>query len=97
MISKIDDSQRINWHSHNYYESKYTHAYIHIPLITNEHANMLVYMDNQLHIQHYGINEAWIINTQHNHAVNNKNGNARYHALVLANFEDPKFNALFLD
>jgi hypothetical protein len=97
MISKVDNSQRINWHSHNYYESKYTHAYIHIPLITNEHANMLVYMDNQLHIQHYGINEAWIINTQHNHAVNNKNGNARYHALVLANFEDPKLNALFLD
>jgi hypothetical protein len=54
-------------------------------------------MDNQLHIQHYGINEAWIINTQHNHAVNNKNGNARYHALILANFEDPKLNALFLD
>lgn len=97
MISCVEDSQRINWHSHNYYETEYTHAYLHIPLFTSKHANMLVYLDNQLYVQHYGFNEAWIINTQHNHAVNNKNGPARYHALVLANFEDPKFNALFLD
>lgn len=97
MISRVDNSQRINWHSHNYYETEYTHAYLHIPLITNKHANMLVYMDNQLHVQHYGFNEAWVINTQHNHAVNNKNGEARYHVLCLANFEDPKLNALFLD
>lgn len=91
MISRIDDSQRINWHSHNYYETEYTHAYLHIPLITNENANMLVYMDDELHVQHYAFNEAWVINTQHNHAVNNKNGAARYHVLCLANFEDPKF------
>lgn len=97
MISRVDESQRINWHSHNYYETQYTHAYLHIPLITNENANMLVFMDNELHVQHYAFNEAWIINTQHNHAVNNKDGAPRYHALVLANFEDPKFNALFLD
>lgn len=97
MISRVDSSQRINWHSHNYYETEYTHAYLHIPLITNQYANMLVYMDDQLHVQHYGINEAWIINTQHNHAVNNVNGATRYHLLCLANFEDPKFNALFLD
>lgn len=97
MISRVEENQRINWHSHNYYETEYTHAYLHIPLITNENANMLVYMDNQLHIQHYGFNEAWIINTQHNHAVNNKNGSVRYHVLCLANFEDPKFNALLLD
>jgi hypothetical protein len=94
MISRIDDSQRINWHSHNYYETEYTHAYLHIPLITNENAQMLVYMDNELHVQHYSFNQAWIINTQHNHAVNNKNGSARYHVLCLANFEDPKFAAL---
>ena len=97
MISKVDASERINWHSHNYYEPKYTHAYLHIPLITSKEANMLVYMDHQLHVQHYGVNEAWIINTQHNHAVNNVNGITRYHILVLANFEDPKFNALLLD
>lgn len=97
LISKVEKNQRINWHSHNYYETKYTHAYLHIPLITNKNANMLVYMDNDLHIQHYGFNEAWIINTQHNHAVNNFNGEDRYHILCLANFEDPKFNALFLD
>lgn len=96
MISRIDDKQRINWHSHNYYETEYTHAYLHIPLITNENANMLVYMDNKLHVQHYAFNEAWIINTQHNHAVNNKNGTARYHVLCLANFEDPKFAKFLL-
>jgi hypothetical protein len=97
MISRIDENQRINWHSHNYYETIYTHAYLHIPLITNKYANMLVYMDGKLHIQHYAFNEAWIINTQHNHAVNNYKGATRYHILVLANFEDPKFNELFLD
>jgi hypothetical protein len=97
MISRVNSNERINWHSHNYYESTYTHAYLHIPLITNIDANMLVYMDNELFIQHYGFNEAWIINTQHNHAVNNVNGADRYHVLCLANFEDPKFNALFLD
>jgi len=97
MISRVDDSQRINWHSHNYYETTYTHAYLHIPLITTTDAEMLVYMDDMVFDQHYGLNQAWIINTQHNHAVNNKNGNARYHILCLANFEDPKFNALFLD
>jgi hypothetical protein len=96
MISRIDDRQRINWHSHNYYETEYTHAYLHIPLITNENANMLVYMDDELHVQHYGFNEAWIINTQHNHAVNNKNGAARYHVLCLANFKDPKFAEFLL-
>lgn len=96
MISRIDDRERINWHSHNYYETEYTHAYLHIPLITNDSANMLVYMDGKLHIQHYGFNEAWIINTQHNHAVNNKKGTARYHLLCLANFEDPKFAKLLL-
>ena len=96
MISRIDGSQRINWHSHNYYETTYSHAYLHIPLITNKNANMLVYMDNELHIQHYGFNEAWIINTQHNHAVNNKNGQDRYHILCLANFEDPKFAQFLL-
>jgi hypothetical protein len=97
MISRVADNQRINWHSHNYYETEYTHAYLHIPLITSKHTSMLVYMDEKLHVQHYGFNEAWIINTQHNHAVNNKNGTIRYHVLCLANFEDPKFNALFLD
>jgi hypothetical protein len=96
MISRIDNSQRINWHSHNYYETTYTHGYLHIPLITNENANMLVYMDDEIHVQHYGFNEAWIINTQHNHAVNNKNGSVRYHVLCLANFEDPKFAKFFL-
>lgn len=97
MISRVEQSQRINWHSHCSYEKYYTHAYLHIPLVTNENANMLVYMDNKLHIQHYAENEAWIINTQHNHAVNNKDGDTRYHILCLANFEDPKFNELFLD
>jgi len=97
MISRVDKNERINWHSHNYYETQYTHAYLHIPLITNQHANALVYMDNWIHTQHYGFNEAWIINTQHNHAVNNINGKTRYHLLCLANFEDLKFNALFLD
>lgn len=97
MISRVEHDQRINWHSHNYYETHYTHAYLHIPLITNSHANMLVYMDHQLHVQHYGTNEAWIINTQHNHAVNNLGGEDRYHVLCLANFEDPRFNELFLD
>lgn len=97
LISRIDNNERINWHSHNYNEPIYTHAYLHIPLITTEHTNMLVYMNNELHVQHYGLNEAWIINTQHNHAVNNLNGGDRYHLLILANFEDPKFNALFLD
>lgn len=97
MISRVDKNERINWHSHNYYEPQYTHAYLHIPLITNQHANTLVYMDNHIHTQHYGFNEAWIINTQHNHAVNNINGKTRYHLLCLANFEDPKFGALFLD
>lgn len=96
MISRIDDKQRINWHSHNYYEAEYTHAYLHIPLITNHSANMLVYMDGELHIQHYAFNEAWIINTQHNHAVNNKMGTARYHLLCLANFEDPKLAQFLL-
>jgi hypothetical protein len=95
MISRVDQSQRINWHSHNYYEKKYTHAYLHIPLITSSHANMLVYMDSKLHVQHYAVGEAWIINTQHNHAVNNKGGQPRYHILCLANFEDPKFALLF--
>ena len=94
MISKIDHNQRINWHSHNYYEKKYTHAYVHIPLQTDYNATMLVYMDGKLYEQHYGLNEAWIINTQHNHAVNNKNGNARYHILALVNFEDPKLGIL---
>jgi hypothetical protein len=94
MISKIDRNQRINWHSHNYYEKKYTHAYVHIPLQTDHNATMLVYMDGKLHEQHYGLNEAWIINTQHNHAVNNKNGNVRYHILALVNFEDPKLGIL---
>lgn len=97
LISKVTGDERINWHSHNYNEPIYTHAYLHIPLVTSDHASMLVYMDKQLHIQHYNLNEAWIINTQHNHAVNNLNGPSRYHILVLANFEDPKFNALLLD
>ena len=96
MISRIDNRQRINWHSHNYYETEYTHAYLHIPLITNDSANMLVYMDGELHIQHYAFNEAWIINTQHNHAVNNKKGETRYHLLCLANFKDPKIAKLLL-
>ena len=96
LISKVDDSQRINWHSHCYYEPIYTHAYLHIPLITKEDTEMIVYMDGKHHFQHYAFNEAWIINTQHNHAVNNKKGTTRYHALVMANFEDPKFNELFL-
>jgi len=96
MISRIDNGERINWHSHNYYETEYTHAYIHIPLITNDNANMLVYMDNQIHVQHYAFNEAWIINTQHNHAVNNKRGTARYHLLCLASFKDPKFAKFLL-
>lgn len=96
MISRINDKQRINWHSHNYYETEYTHAYLHIPLITNDSANMLVYMDKKIHIQHYAFNEAWIINTQHNHAVNNKKGTARYHLLCLANFEDPKLAKFLL-
>jgi hypothetical protein len=94
MISKVDNKQRINWHSHNYYETEYTHAYVHIPLITNENAQMLVYMDNELHVQHYSFNQAWVINTQHNHAVNNKQGHDRYHVLCLVNFEDPKLAAL---
>jgi hypothetical protein len=97
LISRVDNNQRINWHSHNYYEPKYTHAYLHIPLVTSDAASMLVYMDKTLHTQHYGFDEAWVINTQHNHAVSNTGGDARYHILVLANFEDPKFNALFLD
>jgi len=97
MISKIEKNQRVNWHSHNYYEKEYTHAYLHIPLITNDEANMLVYMDNELHVQHYNVGEAWVINTQHNHAVNNKDGNDRYHVLCLANFEDPKFAKILLD
>ena len=97
MISRVKSNERINWHSHNYYESTYTHAYLHIPLITDTKANMLVYMDNELHIQHYGFNEAWVINTQHNHAVTNLGGNDRYHVLCLVNFEDPRFNELFLD
>jgi hypothetical protein len=93
MISKIDNKQRINWHSHNYYETEYTHAYVHIPLITNKDAtSMLVYLDGEIHEQHYGFNEAWIINTQHNHAVNNKNGDDRYHILALVNFNDPKLH-----
>ena len=96
LISKVDDSQRINWHSHCNYEPIYTHAYLHIPLITKEDTEMIVYMDGKHHFQHYAFNEAWIINTQHNHAVNNKKGTTRYHALVMANFEDPKFNELFL-
>jgi hypothetical protein len=96
-ISRVEKNQRINWHSHNYYEPTYTHAYLHIPLITSKNSNMLVYMDNEFHIQHYAVDEAWIINTQHNHAVNNVGGDDRYHILCLANFEDPKFNALFLD
>ena len=90
LISKVDDSQRINWHSHCYYEPIYTHAYLHIPLITKEDTEMIVYMDGKHHFQHYAFNEAWIINTQHNHAVNNKKGTTRYHALIMANFEDPK-------
>jgi hypothetical protein len=90
LISKVDDSQRINWHSHCNYEPIYTHAYLHIPLITKEDTEMIVYMDGKHHFQHYAFNEAWIINTQHNHAVNNKKGTTRYHALVMANFEDPK-------
>ena len=53
MISKVDNKQRINWHSHNYYETVYTHAYVHIPLITSPHAQMLVYMDNKIHIENY--------------------------------------------
>lgn len=97
MISRVNGHQRINWHSHNYYEPKYTHAYLHIPLVTSSKADMLVYMDNTLHVQHYSVDTAWIINTQHNHAVNNYEGNDRYHILVLASFEDPKFNALLLD
>jgi hypothetical protein len=97
MISRVKSNERINWHSHNYYESTYTHAYLHIPLITDAKANMLVYMDNELHIQHYGFNEAWVINTQHNHAVTNLGGDDRYHVLCLVNFEDPRFNELFLD
>lgn len=97
MISRVDDNQRINWHSHNYYEPTYTHAYLHIPIVTSDNASMLVYMDGIVHMQHYGLNEAWVINTQHNHAVNNLGGPPRYHILVLASFEDPKFNALFLD
>ena len=96
LISKVDDSERINWHSHCYYEPIYTHAYFHIPLITQEDTEMIVYMDGKHHFQHYAVNEAWIINTQHNHAVNNKKGATRYHALVMANFEDSKFNELFL-
>tara|TARA_B100000131_G_scaffold162478_1_gene157153 strand:+ start:822 stop:1586 length:765 start_codon:yes stop_codon:yes gene_type:complete len=95
MVSKVDDSERINWHSHCYYEEIYTHAYLHIPLITTKDTEMIVYMDGKHHFQHYALNEAWIINTQHNHAVNNKSGAVRYHALVMANFEDPKFNAFF--
>jgi hypothetical protein len=94
MISKVNSKERVNWHSHNYYEKQYTHAYVHIPLITNENAQMLVYMDNQLYIQHYGFNQAWIINTQHNHAVNNNQGQDRYHILCLVNFKDPKLAAL---
>jgi hypothetical protein len=97
MISRVSGRQRINWHSHNYYEPKYTHAYLHIPLVTSNNADMLVYMDNTLHVQHYGVDTAWIINTQHNHAVNNYEGDDRYHILVLASFEDPKLNALLLD
>ena len=98
LISRVENQQRINWHSHNYYEKTYTHAYLHIPLQTDESTEMLVYMDGILHRQHYNVGEAWVINTQHNHAVNNKlNSKDRYHILVLANFEDPKFNALFLD
>lgn len=98
LISRVEHNQRINWHSHNYYETEYTHAYLHIPLRTDSNTEMLVYMDDTLHRQHYGVNEAWIINTQHNHAVNNKmNSSDRYHIMVLANFEDPKFNELFLD
>jgi hypothetical protein len=54
-------------------------------------------MDNTLHVQHYDVGTAWIINTQHNHAVNNYEGDDRYHILVLASFEDPRFNALLLD
>ena len=96
LISRVDSNERINWHSHNYYESTYTHAYLHIPLITSNDANMLVYMDDELYIQHYGFNEAWIINTQHNHAVNNLKGQDRYHILCLANFEDPKFAEFLL-
>lgn len=96
MISKIDNQQRINWHSHNYYETEYTHAYVHIPLITSKEAtSMLVYLDEKIHEQHYGINEAWIINTQHNHAVNNKNGKDRYHILALVDFDDPKLMRYF--
>jgi len=95
LISKVDDSERINWHSHCYYEPIYTHAYLHIPLATNEDTSMIVYMDYKHHIEYYKFNEAWIINTQHNHAVNNKKGKTRYHALVMANFEDPKFNEFF--
>jgi hypothetical protein len=98
MISRIEHNQRINWHSHNYYEKTYSHAYLHIPLKTNVGTEMLVYMDDKIHRQHYGVGEAWIINTQHNHAVNNKiNSEDRYHILVLANFEDKKFNELLLD
>lgn len=98
LISKIATHQRINWHSHNYYEKIYSHAYLHIPLQTDSNTEMLVYMDGKLHKQHYSVGDAWIINTQHNHAVNNKmNNKDRYHILILANFEDPKFNELFLD
>ena len=98
MISRVEHNQRINWHSHNSYEKTDSHAYLHIPLQTDPETEMLVFMDDILHRQHYGIGEAWVINTQHNHAVNNKiNSKDRYHILILANFEDRKFNELLLD
>ncbi len=88
LISKIDGKQRVNWHSHCYYEKSYDFAYIHIPLKTNKDTEMLVHMDGVTYSQHYGLQEAWIINTQHNHAVNNATSSSRYHLLILGSFKD---------
>lgn len=90
LITRVAPYQRVNWHSHCEYEQHYTHAYIHIPLVSHKDVEMLVYMDHKINKQHYGEGEAWIINTQHNHAVNNPTSTTRYHLLILGSFEDPK-------
>ena len=92
LITRVSKNQRVNWHSHCYYEKEYTHAYIHVPLLTSTKTEMMVYMGGKIHSKHYSFNSVWIINTQHNHAVNNLKGDDRYHLLILASFEDPKLD-----
>lgn len=95
-ITKLKANRQMGYHSHITNEPS-NFRYIHIPLVTNKDCKMSVMMDDEIHEEHYGLNQAWIINSYHNHKAINNSDEDRYHLVIVAKDEDKLFQNHFAE